>query len=110
MAEKTPKTPKGKAAWTPEQKETLRSLLDLYPRLVELVDWYEKQQRIEGYTRKTPVFKRGDNPKYSGIVLNRDIFDRTREKLKDDREFKSLSQLIEYLLWQYAGEPEDVIE
>jgi hypothetical protein len=58
-----------------------------------------------------PMFKR-ENLKHTGIAINGEIQRRAVEKLKTEKGAvgKSLSQLVEYLLWDYIGRPDDVVE
>jgi hypothetical protein len=84
-----------------EAQDDLKALLEW---------WRQKKSSPLGEIQVRPVFK--GEQKNSGFHLNEEIMKRARDKLKGDRQRsgKSLSQLVELLLWQYIGSPEDLLE
>ncbi len=81
--------------------EDLRMILEEW-RNREIIPMKEIQPR--------PVFK--GKRRNSGFHVNDEILRRAADKVKKDkvRTGGSLSMLVELLLWQYIGSPEDLLE
>jgi hypothetical protein len=98
--------------------EALRELTKLYRegRINDLLEWYEANRELPMRTKtdRRPLFKLPPNekPTNTGIQVNPEILRRAKEKMNSDRARvgKSLSQLIEFLLWAYVGCPDDLVE
>src|SRR5208337_4651870 len=97
-----------------EDREALNALVDLYRsgKLTELLDWYETTKGEVILVRtpeRRPLF-RGE-AKNTGIKISRDIMRRALEKASSERHKtgRSLSKLVEYLLWCYIGSPSELI-
>ena len=61
---------------------------------------------------RRPMFKSGPKgSKNTGVSVSDLILESAREKLKTEphKVGKSVSQLVEYLLWQYVGSPPDLV-
>jgi len=96
--------------------EVLNRLIELEKtgKMQELMDWYETTKDIPTapiLPDQRPLFRAGE-VRNTGIAIAGEILDRAREQMKTEkhRVGKSLSQLIEFLLWQYVGSPTDLIE
>jgi len=79
--------------------------------LRDIVEWWRARKgEPSAFPQQRPVF-RGER-KNTGIHCNQTILKRAMEKVKTDkvRTGGSLSLLVEWLLWRYIGEPEDVLE
>ena len=82
-------------------------------KIREMIDWYE-QHKDSG----PPVDMPGNRPlfkgerKNTGVILSKSVVKAARRKMNTDRARvgKSLSQLVEVLLWQYAGSPVNLVE
>lgn len=76
-----------------------------------VLDWWrERQEETMILSPSRPVFK-GDR-RNSGFHINAEILKRATEKLKRDkvRTGGSMSLLMELLLWEYIGRPQDLLE
>lgn len=76
-----------------------------------VLDWWrERQEETMILSPSRPVFK-GDR-RNSGFHINAEILRRATEKLKKDkvRTGGSMSLLMELLLWEYIGRPQDLLE
>jgi hypothetical protein len=79
--------------------------------LKSLLEWWrQKKGSPLGEIQARPVFK--GRRRNSGFHVNDTILKRAMEKVKKDkvRTGGSLSLLVELLLWEYIGKPEDVLE
>ena len=61
-------------------------------------------------TERRPIFV--GKTRNSGIRINEVILERAVGKAKQEKTQTggNLSQLVEWLLWKYLGEPKDVVE
>ena len=79
-----------------------------------LHSWWKETKGALPVTEIRPTFKKvGDKPMYqTAVYLNRQIYERAVEQLKADKQRTggSFSSLVELLLWQYVGSPEDLLE
>lgn len=84
------------------------------PALADLravLDWWRARQEESMILSPTrPVFK--GPRRNSGFHINAELLKRATEKLKKDkvRTGGSMSLLMEILLWEYLGRPQDVLE
>lgn len=94
----------------------LKDLVDLYQtrRLQAAIDWVENQRIHKHETvslglARRPLFK--GKAKNTGVVINEELLRLAREKLKTEpqRVGKSISQLVEFLIWEYVGRPMGVV-
>ncbi len=87
--------------WILEEGETLK----------EMVEWWKARESaaIEGAVRR-PLFI--GKTRNTGIRINEVILDRALRKARQEKlkTGGSLSQLVEWLLWLYAGSPMDIVE
>jgi hypothetical protein len=72
--------------------------------------WREKKNTPLGEVQGRLVFR--GIAKNTGVNVNKEIVKRARDKIKTDkaRTGGSMSKLVELLLWQYIGSPEDLLE
>jgi len=72
--------------------------------------WRAKKDAPLGEVQGRLVFQ--GEAKNTGVNVNLEIVKRARDKIKNDkaRTGGSLSKLVELLLWQYIGSPEDLLE
>ncbi|MFC1835947.1 hypothetical protein ACFL2Q_14715 [Thermodesulfobacteriota bacterium] len=95
--------------------ETAKGLAELYESgaLQELIAWKEEQMQVQKLEIRDirPMFKTAKK-KNTGIYIDAEILKRAEEKMKQERVQTggSLSKLVELLLWQYVGSPDDVLE
>lgn len=77
-------------------------------RLREMLDWYEHTSRIPGGVMR-PEFV--GEKKNTGILISRKILLAAQAKQLSEvkRVGRSFSQLIEFLLWEYAGRPAELV-
>ncbi len=103
---------------TPEMDvEALRAVAELYRsgKLSQVIDWYEATKdkgSVLEMAEYRPMFRYGKERRNTGIAVSDLILERAVAKQKGDRARvgKSLSQLVEYLLWLYIGSPQELIE
>jgi len=79
--------------------------------LQDMIQWWrERKGGLPSPRQQKPVFK--GKRRNTGVHVNETILLRAMEKAKKDkvRTGGSLSLLVEWLLWRYLGEPEDVLE
>jgi hypothetical protein len=94
--------------------DAVSKLVELYQsgKLTEMVSWYETTNEIPRMETATsrPMF-RADDRMNTGVMLSKTVRDKALERAQSEpgRVGKSLSQLIEYLLWDYAGRPTDAL-
>jgi len=84
---------------------------DAMADLKDLLEWWrEKKHAPMGKVQGRLVFS--GEAKNTGVNVNLEIVKRARYKIKTDkaRTGGSLSKLVELLLWQYIGSPEDLVE
>lgn len=96
------KPPQGFPDWLDaEAFQALRAVLDW---------WRERQDESMILSPSRPVFK--GKRRNSGFHINEEILRRATEKLKKDkvRTGGSMSLLMELLLWEYIGRPQDLLE
>lgn len=76
-----------------------------------VLDWWrERQDESMILSPSRPVFK--GKRRNSGFHINEEILRRATKKLKKDRVRTggSMSLLMELLLWEYIGRPQDLLE
>ncbi|AFM23722.1 hypothetical protein [Desulfomonile tiedjei] len=84
---------------------------EAFRALRAVLDWWrERQDETMILPPSRPVFK--GPRRNSGFHINAEILKRATEKLKKDkvRTGGSMSLLMELLLWEYIGRPEDLLE
>ncbi len=89
--------------WLQDDLDNLRTLLEWWksqPAGITLQDVMERRPVFRGKTRN------------SGIRVNEEILERAVTKAKQDktRTGGNLSQLVEWLMWKYIGEPVDLVQ
>ncbi|MGB6068816.1 MAG: hypothetical protein WBG50_28735 [Desulfomonilaceae bacterium] len=89
--------------WLQDDLDSLRTLLEWWksqPAGITLQDVMERRPVFRGKTRN------------SGIRVNEEILERAVTKAKQDktRTGGNLSQLVEWLMWKYIGEPVDLVQ
>lgn len=87
-------------------------LLDDMDNLRTLLEWWKTQgsaPQLHEMERR-PVFR--GRTRNTGIRINCEILDRAVDKSKKEKNQTggNLSQLVEWLMWRYLGEPLDVVE
>lgn len=85
-------------------------LEDRMDSLRELLDWWDSRQSVPtDVLERRPTFK--GETRNSGIRCNVEIMKRAVEKAKEEkyRTGGNLSQLLEWLMWKYIGEPADLV-
>lgn len=97
-----PKPPQEFPKWLDDS--ALRDLRDL------LRWWRERKGEPAASPQQRPIFK--GKRRNTGVHVNETILLRAMDRAKIDkvRTGGSLSLLVEWLLWRYLGEPEDVLE
>jgi hypothetical protein len=99
-----------------DEKAALNELIKLYQsgKITEMIGWYESSSELAvGATiERRPLFKRSEKLQNTGVAVHPEILRRAVEKMQGEKAKvgKSLSQLVEYLLWQYIGRPNDLLE
>lgn len=95
--------------------ETARALADAYESglLPSLLSWWKNRQEAPGakIPDKRPNISGSKGKKNTGISLDAEVLERSVTKLHRERKASggSLSALVELLLWQYIGCPEDLL-
>lgn len=76
-----------------------------------VLDWWRARQEESMILSPTKPMFRGSR-RNSGFHINAELLRRATEKLKKDkvRTGGSMSLLMEILLWEYLGRPQDVLE
>lgn len=94
---------KGKKDLSPLSSEEVASLR-------EIIAWWKSRKMGLGEIERRPIFK--GEPRNTGIKINGELLNRALQKAKKERlrTGGSLSGLVEWLLWKYLDEPEDLIE
>lgn len=115
ISEEPPDTEQSPVQPTPSQEiprelpEWLDS--DAFQTLRAVLDWWrERQDESMVLSPSRPVFK--GPRRNSGFHINAEILRRATQKLKKDkvRTGGSMSLLMEVLLWEYIGRPQDLLE
>lgn len=78
--------------------------------LREIISWWESRSiGLETFERR-PIFK--GQTRNTGIKINEELLNRAVQKAKKERlrTGGSLSGLVEWLIWKYLDEPDDLIE
>lgn len=97
----------------PMDTSALKDMVDSYQSgdIRQIIQWFESRKE-ESMTQASirPIFK--GKRFNTGLMINEEVLRRAREKQATEvaRVGKSLNNLMEILLWQYIGCPEDVIE
>ncbi len=84
---------------------------EAFRALRAVLDWWrERQDETMILSPSRPVFK--GPRRNSGFHINAEILKRARRSSKKDkvRTGGSMSLLMELLLWEYIGRPEDLLE
>jgi len=79
--------------------------------LRELLQWWRRWKKDPlAHIVSRPVFK--GPRKNTGVVISEALLERAMRKAKRDRARTrgSMSGLVELLLWQYIGQPSDVLD
>lgn len=78
--------------------------------LREIMAWWKSRKMGLKEVERRPIF-RGET-RNTGIKINRELLNRALQKAKKERlrTGGSLSGLVEWLLWKYLDEPDDLIE
>jgi len=91
-----------------------RDLSPLSPEEVgtvrDMIQWWESRRMRLDEIERRPVFK--GTTRNTGININEELLNRAVQKAKKERlrTGGSLSGLVEFLLWKYLDEPQDIIE
>jgi hypothetical protein len=91
-----------------------RDLSPLSPEEVgtvrDMIQWWESRRMRLDEIERRPVFKGAT--RNTGININEELLNRAVQKAKKERlrTGGSLSGLVEFLLWKYLDEPQDIIE
>jgi hypothetical protein len=104
-----------------DERPATKQLPNNYPSLPEWLDdgaLEDLRRMLEHWRAQGETVVRESRPLFkgprrnSGIHCSEEILTRAMEKLKTDktRTGGSLSLLVELLLWQYIGSPEDLLE
>lgn len=96
------------------KEEARRDLSPLSPEEVgtvrDMISWWESRRMRLDEIERRPVFKGAT--RNTGININEELLNRAVQKAKKERlrTGGSLSGLVEFLLWKYLDEPDDIIE
>lgn len=76
----------------------------------EIISWWKSRRMGLDEIERRPLFK--GNTRNTGIKINEELLQRAVEKAKKERlkTGGSLSGLVEFLLWKYLDEPDDLLE
>ena len=96
------------------KEEGQRDLSPLSPEEVgtvrDMISWWESRRMRLDEIERRPIFK--GQTRNTGININEELLNRAVQKAKKERlrTGGSLSGLVEFLLWKYLDEPQDIIE
>jgi hypothetical protein len=78
--------------------------------LREIISWWESRRMGLETVERRPVFK--GQTRNTGIKINEELLNRAVQKARKERlrTGGSFSGLVEWLIWKYLDEPDDLIE